>query len=423
MFKNEGLNITTEGNITVIDFLDVVLDLDTGSFKPFIKPNANTMYVSPHSNHPPSITANIPDAISKRLSSISSSKEMFDSEVEHYQNALNAAGYEALLEYKEMDTDENKNKKNRNRNVIWFNPPFSKNVKTNLGGKFLTLIRKHFPKGSELYKLFNTKKVKLAYSCCPSMKQIISTHNKKILQEEQNIYDEQGGCNCEGGVEHCPFNGNCLIENVVYKATVNSQEGLKEYIGQTMNSFKTRFSNHKSSFNNWHKKKATTLSSYIWKLKKNKIDYEISWSKEARAFPYQGGGAICNLCNMEKTLIVTNNPAVSLNRRTEIMGKCRHKWPFYLNNYHGLKVPTTVEEEVLVDEESLSEEEDEDDLNLPSSSQQDPSLSNDVEDVPSEVEEEGLHHLPQSSETDLNEGMMTRRRTKNNSNLIFYQLP
>ena len=175
---------------------------------------------------------------------------MFDSEVEHYQNALNAAGYEALLEYKEMDADENKNKKNRIRNVIWFNPPFSKNVKTNLGGKFLTLIRKHFPKGSELYKLFYTKKVKLAYSCCPSMKQIISTHNNKILQEEQNIYDEQGGCNCEGGVEHCPLNGNCLIENVVYKATVNSQEGLKEYIGQTMNSFKTRFSNHKSYFNN-----------------------------------------------------------------------------------------------------------------------------------------------------------------------------
>ena len=72
MFKDEGLNITTEGNVTVVDFLDVVLDLETESFKPFTKPNANTRYVSPFSNHPPSIIANIPEAISKRLSSISS---------------------------------------------------------------------------------------------------------------------------------------------------------------------------------------------------------------------------------------------------------------------------------------------------------------------------------------------------------------
>ena len=64
MFKNEGLNITTEGNVTVVDFLDVVLDLETGTYKPFIKPNANTMYVSPYSNHPSSITKNIPERIS-----------------------------------------------------------------------------------------------------------------------------------------------------------------------------------------------------------------------------------------------------------------------------------------------------------------------------------------------------------------------
>ena len=182
MFKNEGLNITTEGNVTVVDFLDVVLDLDTGTYKPFIRPNANTMYVLPYSNHPPSITKNIPEAIRERLSSISSSKEMFESEVNHYQNALNEAGYEYLLEYKEADASDNKGKKKRRRNVIWFNPPFSKNVKTNLGAKFLSLIRKHFPKGSEFYKLFNSKKVKLAYSCCPSMKQIISRHNNKVLR-------------------------------------------------------------------------------------------------------------------------------------------------------------------------------------------------------------------------------------------------
>ena len=30
----------------------------------------------------------------------------------------------------------------------------------------------------------------------------------------------QAGCNCEGGVPTCPMNGNCLVTNTVYSATV-----------------------------------------------------------------------------------------------------------------------------------------------------------------------------------------------------------
>ena len=37
--------------------------------------------------------------------------------------------------------------------------------------------------------------------------------------------------------------------------------------------------------------------------------------------------------------------AVSLNRRNEIMTKCRHKMPFFLDNYHGLKITTIPEDE------------------------------------------------------------------------------
>ena len=101
LFKEEGLNITSEGNITLVDFLDVVLDLKNSTYKPFTKLNANTKYVSLQSNHPPAILANLPEAISRRLSSVSSNKEMFDTEVAHYQNALKDAGYKNILEYKE----------------------------------------------------------------------------------------------------------------------------------------------------------------------------------------------------------------------------------------------------------------------------------------------------------------------------------
>ena len=46
---------------------------------------------------------------------------------------------------KEKDK-EKKNKEKRKRNIIWFNPPFSLGVKTNVGKKFLALVDKHFPK-------------------------------------------------------------------------------------------------------------------------------------------------------------------------------------------------------------------------------------------------------------------------------------
>ena len=385
LFKEEGLSITCEGNVKVVDFLDVVLDLETGSFKPFTKVNANTKYVSPQSSHPPSIISNIPDGINRRLCSISSSEEMFQKEVDHYQKALDDAGYNVKLEYQEEDNSRKQNKKNRSRNVIWFNPPYSSNVKTNIGSRFLSLLRKHFPPNSELYKLFNVKKVKFSYSCCPSMMKIISDHNKKVLGKRQTRAGS--GCNCEDGVESCPFEGDCLSKNQIYKATVSSIQGRKEYIGQTANSFKERYGNHKNSFVKAYKRKSTALSTYIWSLKRKGIDYDIKWSSLCEALPYQGGGGLCNLCITEKTFIARSDPNKTLNKRSEVMAKCRHKLPFYLNNFHGMKIPETVEEE-----EGSEEEEEE------------------------ETDEEQLDgSYPE-------EGMITRTKAKNLSNLEFFEL-
>ena len=51
----------------------------------------------------------------------------------------------------------------------------------------------HFPEGSELSRLFNKKSVKLSYSCMPSMKSLISGHNKKLLRRlEDNGKIERG---------------------------------------------------------------------------------------------------------------------------------------------------------------------------------------------------------------------------------------
>ena len=49
-----GLKTTVQSNLKVVDYLDVTLNLTTGKYYPFRKPNNNPMYINAKSNHPPS---------------------------------------------------------------------------------------------------------------------------------------------------------------------------------------------------------------------------------------------------------------------------------------------------------------------------------------------------------------------------------
>ena len=77
---------------------DATLSLD-GSHKPYEKPNSTIKYVNKGSNHPPSITKNIPSSIQKRLNSISSCEKEFINAKGEYQKALTDAGYTHELTY------------------------------------------------------------------------------------------------------------------------------------------------------------------------------------------------------------------------------------------------------------------------------------------------------------------------------------
>ena len=78
VFMKEDLTITIEANLQVLDFLDVTLDLTTGEYRPYTKPNNVPLYVHKESNHPPSVIRQIPLTVERRLSDLSSSKEVFD---------------------------------------------------------------------------------------------------------------------------------------------------------------------------------------------------------------------------------------------------------------------------------------------------------------------------------------------------------
>ena len=72
IFNKNGLKVTIEANLKSVNFLDITMDLRTGTYKPFMKENDTPQYVHRRSNHPPSVLNNIPAGVNRRLSRISS---------------------------------------------------------------------------------------------------------------------------------------------------------------------------------------------------------------------------------------------------------------------------------------------------------------------------------------------------------------
>ena len=50
--KDLHLEITIEFGLKTVNYLDITLDLNTSSYKPFRKPNDTPCYIDKNSNHP-----------------------------------------------------------------------------------------------------------------------------------------------------------------------------------------------------------------------------------------------------------------------------------------------------------------------------------------------------------------------------------
>ena len=224
---------------------------------------------------------------------------------------------------------------------MYFNPPFSRLVSTNVIKLFLSLIDKHFPKGHKLHKCFNRNTVKATYCTLTNMKEKIGKHNTRILSKVNERTKEEKKCNClEKNKEECPIPGKCNQSSVVYQADVYAGGKVMKYYGSTELSFKKRYSQHKHSI----KKKPdnhTTLSSYIWNLKEKGTPFEIKWSIKARGHAFSSGGRSCDLCLTEKLVILTEDQNTMLNKRSELLETCLHGSKHLLVS---LKKPTIVPE-------------------------------------------------------------------------------
>ena len=266
-------------------------------YYPYRKPNDRPLYVNANSNHPPTILKQLPTMVNTRLSLLSINEDEFDKAKPLYENALKSSGFNKCLKFENTQTTR---LRNRSREVIWFNPSYNAEVKTNIGKIFLKLVKKHFHKRHRYRKIFNTNTIKLSYSCTPNVKNLMKQHNISIMKSEANT--NKIDCNCRNK-NSWPLDGKCLVESIVYEATFSTTNQTNTYFGLAEGSFKSRYNNHTKSFRLRRYEHDTELSKHIWSLKDRNIEINLKWRIKTKATPYKCGSRKCDLCLAEKVAI------------------------------------------------------------------------------------------------------------------------
>ena len=341
ILKKNNLKLTIEANQKIVNYLDVTLDLTNDTYRPYKKPNDTPLYISTLSNHPPSILKAVPKGINQRLSNLSANEEIFNNSIPVYQEALQKSGHNYKLTYNPTSNVTQQNRKrNRTRKITWFNPPFDAGVKTNIGKEFHKILSSSFPPNHKLRKIFNKNTVKLSYSCMPNFKATLDLTNQKKMEKSQTNNTPGKNldkCNCREK-QNCPLQNRCLERNIVYQATVKTQDSEETYVGVTENTFKIRYGNHKQSFNNNKYRNQTELSKHIWNLKDKNKTFEIAWKIIQFAQSYQNKTKKCNLCTTEKYIILCKGSLASLNTKAELINNCRHKNKFLTKGHFTRQV-------------------------------------------------------------------------------------
>ena len=168
----------------------------------------------------------------------------------------------------------------------------------------------------------------------PNLGARIAGHNKYLLSRNAT---PSSTCNCQKN-RLCPLNGNCVVENVIYKAeVVKSGQQIGDgnfYVGLASGLFKKRLANHINSFKDGSKRAFCELSNFIWTLKDKGVqDFNISWEIIASEPCYNRANGKCQLCLREKLEILKLSKAVgnrTINRRTELGKSCIHRYKHML---------------------------------------------------------------------------------------------
>lgn len=105
---------------------------------------------------------------------------------------------------------------------------------------------------------------------------------------------------------NCPVSGNCQIEGVVYRATVEHTKGQENVcISSTEGTFKKGFYNHRSSFKISRYRSNMKRAGYEWSVKEKNIkSCNIKWDILRKDGQFNIGNKMCKLCQEEKLAIM-----------------------------------------------------------------------------------------------------------------------
>ena len=160
------------------------------------------------------------------------------------------------------------------------------------------------------------------------MSSVFKQHNYRVLSTTENV---DRLCNFRNK-ENCPLDGKGLQSCIVYKADVIPNKDSHIYYGASDGEFKSCYNNHTNSFRHRHNEQDTELSKHIWELQDKGINFKVKWSVAAYASTYRCGSRRYDLCLTEKYVIARANHTNLLNKRTELISKCRHKNNYILKN-------------------------------------------------------------------------------------------
>ena len=247
--------------------------------------------------------------ISSQISEKFCDKNHFDKAVPGYKIALEISG----LDHNITQIPIQSKCQTQKRQIIWFNLPYSANLKTNVGKVFMRIGDEYFLHLHKYYKLFNRNNIKLSYSCMPGMNNVIQKHNSKIMNNVAPCTIKTRNFRRETGSH---MNGNCLSDCLIQKhlliqllinITMVLLKILLKNLTITINflleiNLVKRTLNCFSMYGNWKRKLLIVLSIFI-----------LLWNQRY----------------MFEDLIVDLN--VLPNKRDELVSKCRHGNKFTLN--------------------------------------------------------------------------------------------
>ena len=169
-------------------------------------------------------------------------------------------------------------------------------------------------------------------------------HTSSASMSIVNVNDNSGtaktnsttkkSCNCMKPAT-CPLDGNCVVDNVVYKVVASCNDVDMTYVGSTGTSFKQRLYNHNTSFRISNYRNSTELSKYMWSCFDrfgHRPDLRWSIIHNIGRTPTIAT-KICSLCNLERwEIALAADKHNLLNRRSEITGGCPHHRNLYFPN-------------------------------------------------------------------------------------------